>query len=101
VARAVQLYLDGATTRDIGQQLGVDPRTVRRWIAGQVPLRRRGPRGRTDVTDDVVRDLREAQQASYAQIADQVGMSKQGAMQRYWRLTGRPRPDRDDAPTDP
>lgn len=92
---AVVLYQENWTTRQIGTALAVDSRTVCRWLRQRdVPTRRRGPAGRTDVSDDTIRRLIEVEQCSYASAAKIVDMSKSGVRQRYWRMIGRPRADR-------
>ena len=105
VAKAAALYSSGKTTREIGAELTVDPRTVARWVGGAV--RRPGPRPRAGV-DRKILELRTVQpdpereaqglppreHLSFAEIARQVGMSKTGVRMRYYALTGRARPDR-------
>jgi hypothetical protein len=93
--RAIALYQKNMTTREIGDTLRVNPKTVWRWLAGMdVARRRRGPRGRTDVPDELIRELIEDFGLSYAEAGEEVGMSKSGVMQRWWRIIGRPRADR-------
>lgn len=101
-ARAVALYSSGQTTREIAAALEADPRTIARWVGEDV--RRRGPRGRTDVRDQRILDLRDrsattegGQPVSFAEIGRVVGMSTTGVRLRYWALTGRPRPGRGSA----
>lgn len=106
VAEARRLYHLGLSTYAVAAQVGRDARTVQRWLAGET--RRRGPRGRLDVTDQRILDLRTvvsdpereakglppAKPVSFAEIAALVGMSKTGVRNRYYTLIGRPRPDR-------
>jgi AsnC-type helix-turn-helix domain len=99
VAEAKRLYHRGLDTRAIAAQMGKDPRTVARWLGDEV--RRPGPRGRLDVTDQRILDLRDrsattegAGPMSFEEIARMVGMSKTGVRMRYYQLTGRQRPDR-------
>lgn len=91
VARAVRMYRSGRTLREIEARLGVDNRAVWAAIRGQVETRRRGPRGRTDVTDAQIVELRNDLELSWAQIAAQVGMSRTGVRARYLVATGRRR----------
>jgi len=63
-AEAARAYSSGLTTRQIGEQLGADPRTVARWVGDD--LRPRGPRPRADVADSQVWQLRYGkEQCSY------------------------------------
>jgi DNA-binding transcriptional regulator YiaG len=98
-AQARQLYAAGLTTRAIAARLGVDPRTVQRWLGGDT--RPRGPRKRPDVPDSKITELREREGLSYAAIAALTGMSATGARSRYWAITGRPRAERQPGNQDP
>lgn len=96
---ATRLYRLGLDTRAVAAQVGADPRTVARWLGDEV--RRRGPRGRADVRDQKILDLRDrsataegGQPMSFEAIGRAVGMSKTGVRMRYYALTGRTRPDR-------
>jgi DNA-binding Lrp family transcriptional regulator len=93
--RAVRLYERGRTLREIADELGVDPRTVWRHIRDQVDIRRPGPRGRADVTDEVIVALRgqpgQPPGASWPEIAAEVGMSRTGVRARWLRATGQER----------
>lgn len=91
-ARAVKLYMGGCTGREVGAALGVDDTTVISWVGEAA--RRRGPRGRGDVADELILRLRNQECLSYAAIAETVGMSTSGVRMRYYALTGRQRPDR-------
>lgn len=106
VTEARRLYRLGLDSYAVAAQIGANPRTVQRWLAGET--RRRGPRGRVDVTDQRILDLRKvtpdpereakglppAKPVSFAEIAALTGMSKTGVRNRYYALTSRPRPDR-------
>lgn len=92
VAAARRLYALGLGTRAVAAQVGADPRTVSRWLAGVV--RPRGPRPRPDVQDAVILDLKDREGLSFEEIGRRVHMSKTGARMRYYALTGRPRPER-------
>jgi len=91
-AQARQLYATTLTTRAIAARLGVDPRTVQRWLGDAT--RPRGPRKRPDVPDSKIVELREREGLSFAAIAALTGMSATGARNRYWAITGRPRAER-------
>ncbi len=106
VAEAKRLYRQGLSGPAIAAQIGKDPRTVQRWLGDEV--RRRGPRGRLDVTGQRILDLRTVapdpereakglpprKPMSFAEIAGLVGMSQTGVRMRYYALIGRARPDR-------
>lgn len=92
MAEAIRLYRLGLDTRAVAAQLGADPRTVARWLGDEV--RRRGPRGRADVQDARILELKDREGLSFEETARRVGMSKTGARMRYYALTGKPRPDR-------
>jgi len=81
-AEAARLYRLGLDTRAIAAQLGADPRTVARWLGDDV--RRRGPRGRQDVSGRRIAGLR-AEGLSYEEIARRVHMSKTGVRKRLAR----------------
>ena len=85
-AEAARLYATGLDTRQIGEQLGADPRTVARWVGDEV--RRRGPRGRTDVSDKTVWQLRYgAEKLGFDAIAKRTGLSKTAVRKRLARLS--------------
>lgn len=90
IARAA--YAAGATTREIADSLGVSPTMVSRWV-GPDALRRTGPRGRADVRDARIVELRDAGM-SFAEIGRRVGMSKSGVTHRYRIATEGARRDR-------
>jgi transposase-like protein len=98
-AQAAALYSSGQTTREIAARLGVDPRTVARWVGDAV--RARGPRPRTGAeTDALIVELRDhpavpaGKPVSFAEIGRRAGMSRTGVRMRYYALTGKRRPDR-------
>lgn len=91
VAEAKRLYHLGLDTRAVAAQMGVDPRTVARWLAGEV--RRTGPRGRVDVATSLILQLR-AEGLSWREIAADTGMSPTGVRLRHDQATGKGRPDR-------
>ena len=92
VQEAARLYASGKTSREIGAELGRAPRTIERWLGDAA--RRRGPRPRADVKDQLILDLKDREGLSFAEIGRRVHMSTTGARMRYYALTGRDRPDR-------
>ena len=92
VAEAKRLYGLGLTTYAVAAQIGADPSTVRRWVGDLT--RRRGPRGRLDVADHLILDLKDREGLSFREIARRVHMSPTGARMRYYALMGRERPER-------
>jgi hypothetical protein len=96
VDEARRLYRLGLDTRTAAAALGVAPSTVARWLGDET--RRRGPRGRLDVRDRRILDLRDCESLSFEAIGRRVGMSKTGARMRYYAVTGRTRPERTRAP---
>ncbi|MGH9288441.1 MAG: helix-turn-helix domain-containing protein [Acidimicrobiales bacterium] len=92
--KALAAYRAGATGTEIAAQLAVCPSTVRRWIAQEQTLRRTGPRGRTDVPDALIIELRDVDQLPYAAIAAVTRMSKTGVINRYQAFTEGRRRDR-------
>lgn len=93
-AHALAAYRAGATGQEIAAELDVVPSTVRRWIAQAEALRRTGPRGRTDVPDGLIVELRDVEQLSFAAVASECGMSKTGVINRYRMATEGRRRDR-------
>lgn len=92
---ATAAYRAGATTREIAAQLGdVNPTTIARWVAQVDALRRTGPRGRTDVPDSLIVELRDVEHLPFAALAAEVGMSKSGVLHRYRVATEGHRRDR-------
>jgi len=88
VGEAQRLYRLGLSTRAVAAQLGVDPRTVARWLGDET--RRRGPASRPDVRDAKILALR-GEGMSYAEIGRRVHMSATGVRMRHYQLTGRVR----------
>lgn len=91
VARAVKLHEQGYTLREIAEELGYKRNSdgyVLRHIRDQVQPRRTGPRGRVDVSDEQVLELRDELQLSFGQMAQELGMSKSGAKIRYYNAKG-------------
>lgn len=85
VAKASRLYhTQKLTVREVAKIMDVDERTVRRWLAGT--LRRRGQRGRVDVSDAKVVALR-TEGLSERQIAAQTGLSRGAIRKRIERMT--------------
>ncbi|MGH8571021.1 MAG: helix-turn-helix domain-containing protein [Gammaproteobacteria bacterium] len=80
-AQALAWYRAGQTTYEIAIGLGVHNRTVAGWIGSD--LRRTGPRGRTDVPDELIVRLRDGDRLSFGEVAEAVGMSKTGVIKRY------------------
>lgn len=94
-ATALAAYGAGSTTREIAAQLGdVNPTTIARWIAQADMLRRTGPRGRTDVPDSLIVELRDVEHLSFSAVAAEVQMSKTGVINRYRVATEGQRRDR-------
>lgn len=90
--RAARLYASGRTLREIAEALGIgDSKTVWRAIVGRVDTRRVGPRGRTDITNDQVVELRDELGLSWTAMAAELGMSRTGVRARYLRATGQDR----------
>lgn len=91
VAKASRLYHSGGlSVREVAKVMDVDEKTVRRWLGDS--LRRRGPRGRTDVTDARVIALRD-QDMNPTDIARATGLSRSAVRKRLARLSeteGRP-----------
>jgi hypothetical protein len=71
--------------REAGPALGIHPRTVERHAAS---ARRRGPRGRTDVDDDLIVRLRDGARLIFDEIAGLVGMSRSPVRRRYYHARG-------------
>jgi len=92
IAEAVRLYQSGMTRDQVAAQLGVQGSTVSRWLAGVI--RPRGPRPRAGVRDETILELRDRENLSFAEIGRRVHMSRTGARMRYYKLTGRARPER-------
>jgi DNA-directed RNA polymerase specialized sigma24 family protein len=84
-SRAIELYAQGWSTRQIGTELGRDHSRIAKWLrrAG-VQMRPQAPRPMTVDTAVIVR-LRDQDGLSFGQIAEQVGMSVPGATSRYRR----------------
>lgn len=76
------LYVAGLSTREVADRLGVEATTVRRWLreVGQ-PVRRPGPRGRTEVDTAALVAMRAAG-LSWAKLATASGMSRTGVRRR-------------------
>ena len=87
VARAARAYRSGRTLREIAAQHGVDSKALWSAIRGRVDIRRRGPRGRTDVTDAQILELRDELGLSWRELAQQVEMSPTGVRARYLMAT--------------
>jgi DNA invertase Pin-like site-specific DNA recombinase len=67
-------YTDGATLREIAAEAGVSDTTVLGYV-GRAVTRRRGPRGRTDVTVQAALDAL-AEYGSRAKAAKALGVSR-------------------------
>ena len=91
VQEARRLYLGGMTRDQVGQEMGVDGRTVGRWLADV--MRPKGRIKRADVTDERIRELMD-EGLSLAAIGREVGMTKSGVQVRCYALTGRARLER-------
>lgn len=94
--RVLDDYRAGATSHELAARHRVDATTVQRWIrqAGEIELRRTGPRGRTDVPTALIVELRDVDHLSWSQVADEVRMSKTGVQTRYRLATEGARRDR-------
>jgi hypothetical protein len=94
-AEAARLYASGMTSREAGAAVGADSTTVIKWLAGLgVETRRKGPRGRADVPDRLILEMRDDEGMTFAEIGRATGMSRRGAGNRYRAIRGIPRPDR-------
>jgi hypothetical protein len=84
VERAADLYTQGWRLRQIGGELGVSQATVGHQLrqAG-VTIRRSGPPAHPATTDQILQ-LRE-QGLSWAEVAEESGMTRSGAWSRYRR----------------
>jgi DNA invertase Pin-like site-specific DNA recombinase len=89
VARARELRAAGESNRAIGAELGVDHKTVGRWLEGE---ERHGPDGRfkprADVDPDEVARLRaetvtRERPKSWREIGRELGVSPETARRRY------------------
>ncbi len=69
-----RLYADGATLREIAAEAGVSDTTVLGYV-GRAVTRRRGPRGRTDITVQAVLDAI-AEHGSRKAAASALGVSR-------------------------
>lgn len=80
---AVARYELGESIRQIADRFRVSYGTVRRVI----PAEQLRPAGwgtdRQDVTDDMVRRLRDVEQLTWAQVGERTGMTTSGARRRY------------------
>jgi hypothetical protein len=85
VAEAVRLYGLGQDTRTIGAELGVDPRTVARWLPAEL-IRPRGQRPRID--PDAVRRARKGRKEPWPQVAADTSASATGVRSAYRRVYG-------------
>lgn len=92
VAEAARLYATKISPARIAEQLGVNRRTVQRWLGDDV--RTVGAPKNPAVPDAKILDLRDKQGKSYREIAALTGMSVTGVRTRYWSLSGRERPER-------
>jgi DNA-binding transcriptional regulator YiaG len=77
------------STPVIAAQLGVDRRTVSRWVAGDA--RKRGPQPRPDLHDQKIRELRD-QGLSYAETGRRLGVPWTTVRNRWYAINGRQRP---------
>ncbi len=76
------LYGAGLSTREVAARLGVEATTVRRWLReADQPVRRPGPRGRTEVDTTALVAMRAAGM-SWAELARAAGMSRTGVRRR-------------------
>lgn len=74
VAEWRRLYADGATLREIAAEAGVSDTTVLGYV-GRAVTRRRGPRGRTDITVQRILDAI-AEHGSQRAAAEALGVSR-------------------------
>ena len=85
IRRAIELYAQGWSTRQIGAELGRDHSRIARWLRRSgVQMRPQAPRPMNVDTALIVR-LRDQDGLTFGQIAEQVGMSVPGATSRYRR----------------
>jgi hypothetical protein len=82
IKRAVDLYAEGRSLRQIGAELGVSRTTVSEQLrqAG-VTMRRGGPPAYATSTQQIL-ELRD-QDLSWTEVPEQVGMTPSGAWSRY------------------
>lgn len=84
VAEASRLYHSGGlSVHEVAKVMGIDEKTVRRWLAGT--LRRTGPRGRTDVGDPKIIVMLRAG-AEPTEIARATGLSRGAVRKRIARI---------------
>ena len=83
--RAIELYAQGWSTRQIGAELGRDHSRIARWLrrAG-VQMRPPAPKP-MDVDTALIVRLRDQDGLTFGQIAEQVGMSVPGVTSRCRR----------------
>lgn len=84
---ALVLHRAGKTTREIAAVVGADPTTVARWVRNAGEQRRRGNRGRGDVSDIRIRELRFTHQWSIPQIVEATGLSRGAVRKRLDKMT--------------
>lgn len=89
-AAVLEQYRAGRGSDELADEYSVDRRTVQRWAAQADVLRGRGPRGRADVPTELIVELREVDELSFARVAAEVGMSVSGVKGRYRRHLGLP-----------
>jgi orotate phosphoribosyltransferase-like protein len=84
----------GMSHKDIAAELNVARTTVTRWLGAARPQGRPSDEAVTDA--DVIR-LRDQEHLSWRQVAACTGLSTMGALNRYRRAKGLPRPERGQA----
>jgi DNA-directed RNA polymerase specialized sigma24 family protein len=83
LGRAIELYAQGWTTRQIGAELGRDHSRIARWLRrAAIQMRPPAPK-RMNVDTDLILWLRDQEGMTFRQIAEQVGMSVPGVTSRY------------------
>lgn len=81
-AQVAALYAAGLTTREVAARLGIEATSVRRWLReANQPVRRPGPRGRTEVDTAALVAMRAAG-LSWQVLAVASGMSRTGVRRR-------------------
>jgi DNA-directed RNA polymerase specialized sigma24 family protein len=85
-AAALVLHHAGKTTREISAVVGVDRGTIARWVRDAGEQRRRGNRGRGDVSDIRIRELRYTHGWSIPQIVEATGLSRGAVRKRLDKI---------------
>ncbi|WP_188187496.1 AsnC family protein [Nonomuraea sp. SYSU D8015] len=101
---AAKIYKEKKSLDAVAEAMGVHESTVRYYLVntGFKDLRPQGAPRNEDVRDEVILELRDDHNLSFADIAREVGMSKAGVYARYREITTGERPmDRTRPPKKP